>query len=70
MNQRVNLLDVINLWLRVGRNTCIPVSLCEKNLCMCEENWCTRPLKSCNSMTTAPTFKFRMCGGMPESIRL
>ena len=38
------LLDMINLWSRVQRN--IPVDLWGKNSCMCEENWCTRPLKS------------------------
>ena len=46
MKHRVDrkiLLDVINLWSKVDRN--IPVSLWEKNSCMCEENWCTRPLK-------------------------
>ena len=37
------LLNVINLWSRVDRN--IPVSLWEKNSCMCEKKWCTRPLK-------------------------
>ena len=34
--------DIINQWSRVDRN--IPVSFWEKNSCMCEENWYTRPL--------------------------
>ena len=49
------LLDIINPWSRVDKN--IPVSLCEKNSCMYEENWCTRPL---NQGLRATYFQLRL----------